>query len=317
MSSRRKSCRSAFTLIELLVVIAIIAILIGLLLPAVQKVREAAARMECSNNLKQIGLAIHSYAGANKSQLPPLLQGNATQFPHFLPFWFNLLPYIEQDNVYKKSNTGSAWGGGWDNNNHLTVIPVYLCPSDYSNTNGISPFSGWAVGSYSPVLQVFGSTESLDYSVGTGVYQCVSQFKIGNIPDGSSNTVGVVERFANYPYYGWSNMWNYPSSYYYWGFNQWESCFGYYFTDGNVYSMGAAWTTANTRFPLPQIAPPLKNFVGSQQPAHPYYPNTGHSSSMQVLLMDGHVRGVTGSISMNTWTQACFPDDSQPLGSDW
>src|SRR5262245_50183030 len=98
----RYRARRGFTLIELLVVIAIIAVLIGLLLPAVQKVREAAARMQCANNLKQLGLALHNYHDSNRT-LPPAFVARTQLSWHVL-----ILPYVEQDNLFRAMDTTTA-----------------------------------------------------------------------------------------------------------------------------------------------------------------------------------------------------------------
>src|SRR5262245_3568168 len=124
----KNSYRRGFTLIELLVVIAIIAILIGLLLPAVQKIREAAARMKCSNNLKQIALAAHNFEGAN-GRLPPSHVGNLPNEAgvnennaYVGVLWF-LLPYVEQDNLYRSTNVNAIL----DQNQ----LPWFEMPSGY------------------------------------------------------------------------------------------------------------------------------------------------------------------------------------------
>jgi prepilin-type N-terminal cleavage/methylation domain-containing protein len=292
--------KRGFTLIELLVVIAIIAILIALLVPAVQKVREAAARTQCANNLKQIGLAIHNYHDTYKALAPQEnYTGAGNGQPGWSTFWANLLPFIEQQNVYM---IGVGSGATWGNGGHAKVIATYICPSDSSHNNGHRPtdVTGWAVTSYSNVFNLFvannggvpNATEVSQTISSYGVWTTQSQYKIGNIPDGSSNQVGIVERFGYYPSYDWAPLWNHPNGQHHGYQHQWTHMYGRF---GLQY--------------LPQVAITPKA-------AHPYYPNTQHPV-LQVALMDASVRGVSGSISQATWQAVCSPADGATLGSDW
>jgi prepilin-type N-terminal cleavage/methylation domain-containing protein/prepilin-type processing-associated H-X9-DG protein len=205
--------RSAFTLIELLVVIAIIAVLIGLLLPAVQKVREAAARAKCQNNLKQIGLALHNYHGAYEA-FPPARNPFTPPPPLVHSALARLLPFVEQDSVGRMIDfttpplyfAGTVSPGSGNYTASITIVNLWLCPSD-------SVF-GQAPGDGSLAVRPDGTTSPTDHYAGTNYVTCVgsgsaavawgryansdgmfgqSPLKIMDVTDGLSNTVAFSE----------------------------------------------------------------------------------------------------------------------------
>jgi prepilin-type N-terminal cleavage/methylation domain-containing protein/prepilin-type processing-associated H-X9-DG protein len=196
--------RQGFTLIELLVVVAIIAILIALLVPAVQKVREAAARTQCQNNLKQISLAAHLYHDAYK-RFPPGLNYPNPGFPpwvepgKYFGLMLALFPYFEQDNLSRNINFTSTYAANTNGANSVgaQVVPILVCPGDASMPKP-------AVGQYNQYyfgLSSYGgcSGSSITETNGTlmlqnGIFFTNSTINLDEITDGTSNTLLFGER---------------------------------------------------------------------------------------------------------------------------
>jgi prepilin-type N-terminal cleavage/methylation domain-containing protein len=339
--------RRGFTLIELLVVIAIIAILIGLLLPAVQKVRQAAARIQSANNLKQIGIAMHSYNDVNNI-LPPAFGWRPKNTTTYLPngtngsTFLHLLPYVEQDNLYKQSFTTMSgyYGGGADQTygpyEYEYVDPTYGYKYKYSYTYGggatytsISPnsyqaYMGGAV-YYQGAPKVYvapadPTQQSTPYYYSSYVSnkQALSkELTIQQMSDGSSNTVLAAEGYG--ACYGETSRYGYWSGYYYEGYTYsynitytWTG--SYYlsiYPSGTTvynYSYGYSYSPTFSGSAVPELPQTQWSCNGDRPQAI--------SGVCMTLVGDGSVRGVSPGMDPGTWAGALTPTGGEVL-KDW
>lgn len=311
--------KNAFTLVELLVVITVIGILIALLLPAVQAAREASRRMQCGNNLKQIGIALHNCHAAQglfpqaagyfpgegvchpAGGLPTPSDASTTAPANIGSIHYFLLPYLELDNIYMQIK-GCTQDALWLNANPTGLPPnpyalppsVYICPSDSSTTpdSKITLVSGGATyvfggGNYPANVQAFGHFYA-------GQPTPKSKRTVADFRDGTSNTAAFAERYAVCPTesvgrMAWLGM--VPSP-------QHDPVFA--INDGSG---------------QPMISPPQA--APSSDRCNPFTTQSPHPGTMNVLLCDGSVRTVMPTISTTTWTNAIKPNDGEILGIDW
>jgi len=298
--------RIAFTLIELLVVIAIIAILIGLMLPAVQKVREAASRARCQNNEKQLILAIHNYAATNTSLLPPsnfyqvvnAQTGNAAEGSAF----YATLGYYEQETIFQTYTQDLAQPGYLG----AQTIPlaVHTCTSDPTQANGIATLNGTteAAGSYALNLALFGASGTCN------IKGALSPFQIGTIPDGTSNTIAIVEASSAFPGYpAVDPQTGTNENFMTWSYPAYPNTLGPYWPNPDELPGGANYTGL---YALPQLGT-------TPMQANPNLCQSYHPGVMNIALMDGSVRTISSSLTQTTWSNALNPADGKALGTDW
>ncbi len=315
MTLTTRPSKGGFTLIELLVVIAIIAILIGLLLPAVQKVREAAARAKCTNNLKQIGIALHA-AHDVKGRFPA--GANNTANPNFSSAsWCSsdgdnsnareswsvaILPYLEEQALYDGFNlkgafTSSSNVPGVAQNDAQFKLPMrkYQCPSDPNSTGTVNNLNYFGVqgGGATPECSTQ-SGQRVFYRNGILYFKSTTSF--ADIRDGSSNTFLVGETKYGLTPTGRSDQIH----------TGWAS-------GSKIDSFGAPLTMAAAKEQLNSI----KQHGGNSDTLNILSRLFGsfHTSGCHFLMGDGSVRFVTDTIQLDAYRQLAVRDDGLPLGS--
>jgi len=324
-------------LVELLVVIAIIAVLVGLLLPAVQKVRESANQTKCMNNLRQMALATMSCNDQNGFMPPAFgwfpvgnvasLQGQTYNVAQgassgYGTLFFHLLPFIEESTIYWASSLTQASGGIIYQSTQPTIwgrkIDIYQCPSDPSvppgalftlANNSVYSTSPFGTMSYAYNFQVFGQVNQNFINLS---WQGNSRLSAGTFTDGTSKTILFTEKYSQcgaLP--GRATLWADNNA------DSWGPGFGiaYY-----LMSNGATWNDVayssifnvgvTSRFQ--QQPSPYNSTI-----CNPALASSPHTAGINVGMADGHVRTLSYNMSGVTWWAACTPNNRDLLGADW
>jgi Tfp pilus assembly protein PilE len=295
--------RHGLTLFQLLVVLAVIAILIGLLLPAVQKVREAAARTQSMNNMKQIMIAVHNYY-STYNKLPPGVDDN-----HFSASAL-LLPYIEQDALFKTIDCKKSIDDDANAAARKVQVPVFLSPQD-------------------PVQQVKPEWGATNYVYNDMIFSANPRFGLANIPDGTSNTIGTGETLKGD---GQTVAVTVQRQYVLLGKDKLK---GLKPDDGVEYFRRSRAGKDSKHIAGDRCASwmdgrfLMDTFNGRLQPndSRPDVSCAGaggvsalrslNTNVVLVGVLDGSVRSVSTGVSEKTWQSAMDPADGNPLGADW
>jgi prepilin-type N-terminal cleavage/methylation domain-containing protein/prepilin-type processing-associated H-X9-DG protein len=336
-SEIRNQKSAGFTLVELLVVITIIGILIALLLPAVQAAREAARRMQCGNNLKQIGLALHCYHTSH-NQFPPGHLGVDSTGQRWRSEWvyllYFLLPYVEQPAMYdalagvqKTAPNTPPWDGAalsvWPTTVRRVSVAAYLCPSDGmgGQTKGVDASSGQAMSSNGVALYltnylgIFSGLRDGDQAWGEAPSAALHRLAVfgsgrgastADIRDGTSNTLALAEYLTGTP----------------------GDLRGYSYTHRAGCQFLYVANTPNTGIPdtwldYPTFCqPPTGSFPELNLPCTPAGPaeasmaaRSRHPGGVNAVLCDGSVQFFSDTIDGNLWRSLGWMDDGGPLGT--